>query len=95
MHTLAKKNSIDSLQKYVFEVVEQYSLTNSSWKTIIIDISMPYAEGKIEGGTFSFQWISHMLHVDIQIWSSQTQNFVEILHCSYKPLKYLLFLMED
>ena len=72
MHTLAKKNSIDSLHKYVFEVVEQYSLVNSSWQTTIIDISMPYAEGKIEGGTFSLQWISHMLHIDIQIWSSQT-----------------------
>ena len=48
-----KKIVIDLLHKHVFEVVEQYSLSNSSWQAIIIDMSMPYAEVKIEGGTFS------------------------------------------
>ena len=50
---LGKKIAIGSLHKHVFEVVEQYSLANSSWQTIIIDMSMPYAEGKIEDSTFS------------------------------------------
>ena len=57
-------------------------------------MSIPYIEGKVEGDNFALQWISHMLNIDIQIWSTESQSFTQRFHSGYRPSKQL-FLLQD
>lgn len=45
------------------------------------NMSVPYNEGKIEGGHFALQWVCHMLEVNIRIWSTQTRRFEYKFSC--------------
>jgi hypothetical protein len=89
-----KTFAIECLQKHLLQNVSHNAHSTTAWQTYVINMSIPYIEGKVEGGNFSLQWISHMLNIDIQIWSTESQSFTQRFHSGYRPSKQL-FLLHD
>ena len=61
------KNHLDT------KTIEQEKCVNN-WKSYIINLSMPYANGHIEGDHFPIQWICEILNINIYIWSASMRD---------------------
>ena len=54
----------------------------ANWQDYIINLSMPFRKGKIEGDDFAIQWLCEMLHVNIYIWTTKTRSISATFHSS-------------
>lgn len=51
-----------------------------NYKQYTISMAMPYAEGKIEGGSFCLQWLATILKIHICLWSSTSKQIEKVFH---------------
>jgi len=71
--------------------IEQEQCIND-WKAYIINLSMPYAYGYIEGKGFTIQWICELLDVKIYIWNTEMKD-ISLRFYSSNTCSKLLYLM--
>jgi hypothetical protein len=62
------------LNKYLIDVGIANEKNIDSWQGYIINSSMVYKDGNIEGGDFSIQWLCEMLSVDIHILTPESRT---------------------
>ena len=51
---------------------------NTNWKGYLINMAMPYEQGKIEGRPFCFQWVFIIFNANIRLWSSTTRTVTSL-----------------
>jgi len=81
--------AIACVQNHLNVTLIQEQRCVNDWKSYIINLSMPYANGHIEGKYFEMQWLSEILDSNIHIWNAYTINISLQFHSSNTSSKTL------
>ena len=68
--------AIECIQKYINHDVIKNVPKIENWKGYIIQLTLPYKEGNIEGALFVFYWLARTLNIEIHLWSSKIGKMI-------------------
>ena len=81
--------AIECIQKYINHDVIKNMLKIENWQGYMIQLTLPYKEGNIEGGLFVFYWLARMLNIKIHLWSSKIGKMTTSVPSFTQPSKVL------
>ena len=79
--------AIECIQKYINHVVIKNVPKIVNWQGYMIQLTLPYKEGNLEGGLFVFYWLARTLNIGIHLWSSKIGKMTALIPSFAKPSK--------
>jgi hypothetical protein len=76
--TSGEHNALHCLHRYLGPSVIHNTTIIENWEEYLVNMEIPYENGKIEGGGFCLQWISFIFNVNIQVWSLYGNDVVNL-----------------
>jgi hypothetical protein len=70
------QHGFNYLHQHLLPYLIESMTTIGCWQQYLVNMAMPYEKGNIEGGTFCLQWISIIFRVNIQVWSTLSDDTV-------------------
>lgn len=71
---------LNCIEKYMNEHAIMQFPGIVDWQGYIVQLAMPYEKWKIDGGIFVYDWIQHILNINVCIWFVDTLATVAKFH---------------
>ena len=91
-HVANDTRAINCFNRYLSTPMIQQVPLISNWQGYIVNLSIPYEHGHIEGSYFAIQWICEILDLNIYLWSIESQTIDIKFHATNASSK-VLYLM--
>ena len=79
--------AIGCIQKYINHDVIKNVPKIANWQGYMIQLTLSYKEGNIEGGLFVLCWLARALNIEIHLWSSKTGKMTTSIPSFAQPSK--------